>query len=198
MILEVLDPYCCEFNGTECLKCSSGYRFNASRVCIAQDYLCKSYDLTTFACLECYPGFMVGNQGKCEIITQPGCLSWLNQSCSSCSQGFYLAAGQCNQIDSLCSKFNYNTLKCVSCYLGYILINDKCQTIPKMNPLFNCASISQDNRCLACYFGFYLSEGECKIVDPLCRTFDRRTGACTSCYGGYFLLKRQGKCIYVG
>jgi proprotein convertase subtilisin/kexin type 5 len=141
---------------------------------------------------------MVGDSGRCEIITEPGCITWLNKSCSLCSEGFYLFAGHCNQIDSLCSKFNYTSLKCMSCYLGYILINDKCQTIPKANPLYNCAKISPENKCLTCYFGFYLSGGECKIVDPLCRTFDSGSGACTSCYSGYFLLRRQGKCTYVG
>lgn len=119
---QAMDPYCSLFNGTKCLQCSFGYRFNASGLCVAQDYLCKLYHPITYECLLCYPGFMVGSEGKCGLITEPGCLSWFNLSCEACSNGYYLSQGHCHQIDPLCSRFNYTSLKCSACYFGYVLI----------------------------------------------------------------------------
>ena len=117
-----MDPYCNWFNGTKCLKCSWGYRFNSEGQCIELDYLCRIYDPVSYVCNQCYPGFMVGTDEKCGPITEVGCLTWFNNSCQSCYSGYYLYQGKCEPVDPLCSHFDLTTLKCLACYSGYIVV----------------------------------------------------------------------------
>ena len=32
-----------------------------------------------------------------------------------------------------------------------------------------------------------MPDNTCKLVDPLCKTYDKENGDCTSCFGGYDL-----------
>lgn len=47
----------------------------------------------------------------------------------------------------------------------------------------------QGSLCIDCSNGFFLNKAtnKCKQVDPLCKTHDKDTGACKSCYLGYSL-----------
>ena len=47
--------------------------------------------------------------------------------------------------------------------------------------------------CDECSQGFYYDNVKCQQADPLCKTFNNRTGFCTSCYPGY--QPSDGKCI---
>ena len=133
-----MDPYCSHFNGTTCIQCSWGYRFNSERVCVELDYLCRLYNPASYQCEQCYPGFMVGQEQRCVLITEPGCLVWFRQGCQSCYSGYYLLSGKCQPIDPLCSNFNLTTLECKSCYAGYYLSSNKCKLITSENHLSNC------------------------------------------------------------
>ena len=42
---------------------------------------------------------------------------------------------------------------------------------------------------------YFLFENVCLQVYPECKEYDERTGECTSCYSGYFLL--EGQCQIV-
>jgi hypothetical protein len=159
IIIETLDPYCYELNGSICVKCSRGYRFDSQGKCISLDTRCERYDATNSSCLQCYGGFMVGDGGLCVLITEAGCLAWANQSCQSCSKGYYLFQGHCLKMDPYCSIFNYSSFTCLACYSGYVSLNNTCQLTPPSHHLFNCASISSNSTCSSCYFGFYLFDG---------------------------------------
>lgn len=40
--------------------------------------------------------------------------------------------------------------------------------------------------CTECSQGFIFNSLKlCVLINPLCKTFDKQTGACTSCYTGY-------------
>ena len=32
-----------------------------------------------------------------------------------------------------------------------------------------------------------MPDNTCKLVDPLCKTYNKITGNCESCFGGYYL-----------
>jgi hypothetical protein len=49
--------------------------------------------------------------------------------------------------------------------------------------------------CLQCADRFFLNyNGICSSVDPLCNTYDTKSGNCTSCYLGYLI--HDGVCIF--
>ena len=50
--------------------------------------------------------------------------------------------------------------------------------------------------CSQCSSGYYYNreQGVCILFDPMCKTSDINTGACTSCYMGYLLSNAQ--CVY--
>ena len=57
----------------------------------------------------------------------------------------------------------------------------------------NCAEW-KNGMCMRCSFGSYFSpSGACAMVDPLCQTWDDRTGACRSCYPSFELA--GSKCV---
>ena len=45
---------------------------------------------------------------------------------------------------------------------------------------------------MKCYKGFYLQNKACKQANPLCKTFYKENGFCSSCFPGYTLL--DGNC----
>lgn len=90
----------------------------------------------------------------------------------------------------LCKTSNNVTGQCLSCYDGYTLVNANC-IIPSQVVTNNtdpyCIKI-QGSICLQCANGYFLgSNGVCQQVNPLCKGYNQTSGACISCYTGYFL-----------
>nr|BAK00629.1 predicted protein [Hordeum vulgare subsp. vulgare] len=46
--------------------------------------------------------------------------------CLGCYTGYYLKAGSCYLINTLCATFDYVNYVCSSCYNGYTLVNGNC------------------------------------------------------------------------
>ena len=57
VIEEVKDPFCAEWSGNRCVRCSQGTFFNAQRICTQVDSLCSSFNKLTGECLGCYSGY---------------------------------------------------------------------------------------------------------------------------------------------
>ena len=57
-----------------------------------------------------------------------------------------------------------------------------------------CQSFDASGDCKACvYRSVPNGKGKCLEVNPQCNTFNNKTGACKSCYGGYAL--KNGNCV---
>lgn len=60
-----------------------------------------------------------------------------------------------------------------------------------------CKTQVADGHCLECFNGFYLNSSFlCQMVNPLCKTYDRLTGWCLSCYVGYKLIENACRIYY--
>lgn len=111
----------------------------------------------------------------------------------NCSTSYYFnAQGICTQVNSNC-RSNDNLGNCLSCYVGYTLANGNC-TISEQWSDSHCARF-ENNACVACANDSFLNAqtGYCQQISPLCRSSDRNTGACLSCYNGYDLS--NGLCV---
>ncbi len=69
------------------------------------------------------------------------------------------------------------------------IISLACAQIVTIN--FGCKSFNADSTaCLECSKRYYLdSKGICQPVSDSCNTYDKISGACTSCYDGFILLE---------
>lgn len=115
-----------------------------------------------------------------------------------CSFGaFFNALGVCSQADSSCKTFDTVKGKCSSCYNGYaVTLEGTCAKAAVSETRdVNCAEWDPTGElCLRCATGsFFNGLGLCELVDPLCKTSNILSGACTSCFAGYE-LSPIGKC----
>jgi len=121
-------------------------------------------------------------------VKDPLCASWDGDICTKCSIGsFFNSNGVCSQVEPSCRSFNQLTGDCISCYPGYQLtITKTCVKIVEgsnRNPL--CSEFT-NGVCLKCSSGsFFNGMGICESIDPLCKTSNALSGACTSCFSGY-------------
>jgi hypothetical protein len=179
-----------------CKECSSGFWFNKKGVCCEVDTFCQNFNTAEGVCESCYQGYTVYN-GSCALAKKDvGCALWNGASCVQCSQRWYFnAAKVCVPVSDLCYTWNTDG-SCDSCYGGYVVSDGKCivdnsPTPSKNNPY---CSLWQGNKCLGCAQRAYFDKnGICSLVDDQCATWDKNTGECLSCYGGYDL--NSGSCI---
>ena len=117
--------------------------------------------------------------------------------CELCYHGYYVDSrtGSCQILDPLCKTHNLQNGGCESCYPGYQLDeNARCVTggsSGKNNQNVQrdpyCVKYENQN-CIRCANGYYLTKNsECEQVNPLCKTSERLSGDCLSCYSGYVL-----------
>jgi hypothetical protein len=117
-----------------------------------------------------------------------------------CAQGYYLSQinNSCEIVDPDCADFDFRSLQCRSCYAGYSLIDRKCvvNKVDEDKKIVNCAKYDGDGKCIECFDRFYIDQlrnggrGECYDVSFFCKGYDKKNGACTTCYSGFRL---QGK-----
>jgi len=128
------NPYCSSWNGAICLKCAVGSIFNSQGICALLDPSCKTNNMQTGACLDCYAGYALSNNYSCVLsvnstLSDPNCNSFnSNGVCTKCSSGYYFnSLNICTKIDDNCQSFNIQTLTCLGCYAGYALgTNNQC------------------------------------------------------------------------
>ena len=105
------------------------------------------------------------SKGVCIVDVNFNCADWSNGQCNRCSVGYYLDAGKCNLINTLCSKFDFVAKKCTACYSGYALYQGSCTDYSKLTNLtgynVNCKVYNDAGSCLQCFDRFYLSGSQC-------------------------------------
>lgn len=138
------------------------------------------------------------SNGKCIFDADFNCADWSNGQCNRCSRGYYLDAGKCKLINTLCAKFDYSLKKCTSCYVGYALYQGECTEYSKLTDLsgYNiyCKQYDDAGQCLQCFDRYFMQYGTCVEVSPYCKTYNAVKGYCLSCYDGY-RLDEMGQCI---
>ena len=94
-ISSVYDQNCNTFQGSICVKCSSGYYLGPKGQCTQANSLCLTFDNQNGACLSCSSGFSL-SYGKCSQSTSttaysdPNCNQFDNNgNCQKCSYGYY-------------------------------------------------------------------------------------------------------------
>lgn len=75
---------------------------------------------------------------------------------------------------------------CTSCYPGYRVDSGRCIVAAPTDA--NCKTFT-GTICSECYKGYFFNTAtrQCKKINPLCKSSNTLTGACTSCYPGYSL-----------
>jgi len=98
------DPLCARFNNTKCIKCSFGAYFNANKICILGNPLCKEIN-NVGVCLSCFPGYVL-KDGNCftqAINLDPNCNTFEGSRCIRCSRGAaFDSNGRCIVMDPNC------------------------------------------------------------------------------------------------
>jgi hypothetical protein len=93
-------------------------------------------------------------------------------------------------MDPLCKNYTISFSECSSCYDGYTLSSGQCIIPAQVQSSNNdpyCIKV-QGSNCLTCANGYYLpSNGTCTSLNPLCKSSDMTTGACTLCYNGFII-----------
>lgn len=142
------DPNCNQFNGSLCVKCSSGFFLASSGVCSAVDPTCRTYNPDNGFCTSCYAGYTVDGS-RCVVskseptVANCNTIDPLTGLCLKCSFGYYFDSnGACIQQSPNCKTFDSLSLSCVECFPGYAL--------------------SSGNQCI---------KSEAPSGDPNCKTF---------------------------
>lgn len=128
---------------------------------------------------------MRGSDGNCR--------EYFAGKCSKCSSRYYVGPdGRCVPVNPLCKDSN-SAGECTGCYPGYRVDTGKCIIATSQD--VNCKSF-KGQQCNECYQGFFYSQNDraCKKLNPLCKTSNLSTGACTGCYPGYNLNPSSGAC----
>jgi hypothetical protein len=194
---------CRVWNADSCIECSQGYYFNNHGVCCQVDQYCLQFNLAQGICEQCYEGYSVVN-GKCQTVNATsaaniGCALWNNGVCQTCSKRWYFNADKvCVAVSDLCSTWDEVSGACLTCYYGSVVQNGNCvantdtSVVPDSNLL---CKIWSGVKCLECADrAFFNSNGLCIAVSSQCSTFDKASGKCLTCYGGYDL--QNGQCVY--
>jgi len=168
-------------------------QLNFTNTTFSSNYNCIFYTLPTFSQTRCTcPQNQFDFQTfQCNTCHSPLCSSCIDSganSCSECSQGYYLpiVPGTCTNCDPICPTcFGPGTGNCNSCVSGYYLGGTSCNGCDPICPTCSGTGI---NNCNSCIQGYYLDGTTCKICDPICPTcFGTGTNNCNSCIQGYYL-----------
>lgn len=128
-----------------------------------------------------------------------GCALWKNKACEACSVKYVFNADKvCTPVSDDCREWQADG-NCTSCYYGYNAVDGVCTLAEdssvsdtKSNPY--CASWKK-SVCDSCAERSYFnSNGICTLVNDHCKTWDRLTGDCLTCFDGYDL--NNGSCVF--
>jgi len=118
LLSTVSDANCKTFKDGACTECSKNFYFNDQGKCIQIDPFCKTFDISSKTCLECYSGFRLVS-GICDFSQNSqafdvGCNNFdTNGICTNCSQGYYFNSNNvCVQVDPSCKTFNLQSKVC--------------------------------------------------------------------------------------
>ena len=169
---------------------------NANGVCISVSDICRTHDPNGL-CLTCYAGYDLAN-GNCVFSpsnnatpSDLGCKTWVNGSCTECSQSFVFDSnGVCVPVSTDCRTHDASGA-CTGCFKGYDLVNGACVFSPSNNQgpsMVGCKLWNWDAQtCSECSpYWYFDASGVCAEVSALCASSDAN-GACTGCFSGFVL-----------
>lgn len=114
------------------------------KICKKLNQLCKSSNLQTGACTDCYPGYSLNSgNGNCEVsFKDPNCKDFnKDNTCKVCASKYFIGSnGKCSPANPLCKDFNQSNGLCTACFPGYGL-NPKGQCIKGYSSDPNCKNI---------------------------------------------------------
>jgi len=206
--LPTINPFCSNFNGTNCISCQNGYYLGIG-ICIPSNPYCLTYDMISGFCLSCNIGYTLF--GSLCIISQP-CLAFGSLGgCLICPSGYVAFDTTCatlNTVNPLCLTFSGQM--CTSCFNGYFpeflftltstpssiclptyplcgpcnILSLTCTICTSdwcilSNP--NCNTVASDGSCLSCNQGHALWNGNCVFLsfgNIFCTVFDGVTCTC--------------------
>jgi hypothetical protein len=128
--LTSLRQNCLNFSGISCIACKSGYVVT-NGFCVSGNPSCSSYDIAG-GCLNCTQGYITGafclvpsscqdtdQYGNCIDCLEgstiwgsdcvsvssivPFCSTFVNNTCTDCSYGYYLIGGGCALLNPFCA-----------------------------------------------------------------------------------------------
>ena len=190
-----------DWANAKCTACSNNCVFNSNGLCIPVSDLCRTSS-SEGLCTSCYKGYDLVN-GTCLFsasnsapLADAGCRiwNWTTESCSECSNSWYLWNGKCAEVSTLCKSHDSASGHCLSCFLGYDLVDGSCvySSSNSAAPADAGCRSWVSGVCQECsnYFSFN-SKGVCTPVSDQCKTYSGLS--CTSCFNGYVL--NNGSCI---
>jgi hypothetical protein len=186
-----------------CLAASSA---SACSACVN-----AAFNLISGACIPkaCPSGqyYSVALAGCTPLPAQCAAFSLVQQSCTSCSAGFFLYGSLCIQPanSANCLTWDFNQNLCSACAAGYVwelnlcrlsgyaqgpcpagqsLVAQRCYTLPA-----NCLALNSVLWCEQCAQGFSVQAGQCLPCNGPNAAFP-----CAACPLGYF-LNSFGNCV---
>ena len=178
------DIYCIKTQGSTCIACSSGYYLAPTGICNQLNPLCKTSDMTTGGCTDCYGGYTLSGS-TCIVaaaVNIPYCQTVVGLSCTLCISGFYVSNGGCALANTLCATYDPNSGACWSCLSSYVFQNGTC-ILPSLGIDPFCQYYT-NSFCSQCVPGYALVSYVCNMIDVSCTQFDNVQNVCKTCSGG--------------
>jgi hypothetical protein len=84
---------CVRVVNSQCVECVQGYTLQNFSQCVLLTNNCMTYSPSTGLCTTCFPRFYLQNS-TC-LQNPPNCLTFTNETCLQCVQGFTLRNSSC-------------------------------------------------------------------------------------------------------
>lgn len=186
-------------NSNKCTTCLTGFYWldetNSLNLCKKYTKKCKSYELKSDNCSECFGNEyleIIGNAKTCKAYTVRNCKEFeanINE-CKNCNAGYFknLDTKECQEYTLVnCKTEEDNKNECKVCNDNHYKA-DKITCLP--NDLWECKTPGANNQCTTCNDGFYLVNGKCLSgTQTGCNpaNYTSNKDECTQCMPGYYL-----------
>ena len=192
-------PNCNIILGTDITKCSScnfAYGFTEDSLCAPEIPYCTTIDKgTTSECKTCNEGYGFNLKKTCEKCT-PSCKACSDsfETCTLCSDGYYLIYDVCLSCDSSCATCT-DGQTCTKCANGYYMEDTKCVKCGSEGS--QCQTCVINGVCSLCSSGyFYVSAtNKCTACSTGCATCASSSlSQCAGCIDGYLFNSAAKTC----
>lgn len=148
--------------------CTSTQFVDAQGNCVENDLLCDTFEKWGGKCLKCIWGYNLdAARNKCVKIICP-------------DRYVPNDYGKCAKVSDLCADFDVRG-NCLACIPSHTLnANGVCLQLESPAPCPPRQYLGEDNYC--------------HDISDFCESYDRSTGLCSQCVGGYYLMY-TGECV---
>ena len=160
---------------------------------------CKTYDITTFKCLECNEGYFIENPIVLSKLQQ--CLKRTTNvfackifdiekdSCQECYPGYYVRNKECEfkPTGVIGCAVYLDKDNCSKCKNKQYLLGNVCKPVPENNYIEYCLYYSDEQTCSDCEPGYWLRDNACfAILISNCNLLETEN-KCKICEDQYFI-----------